>query len=170
MSGRYTAAERTAMIERYRDGERTVREAVAGASPDDLDARPAAPDEWTARQVVHHLADSEMISAFRLRKLIAEDSPVIEGYDEPRYARRLFYDDREIEPSLAALGAARATTAQILDRLTDAQWERSGVHTESGRYDVEDWLRIYSAHAHEHADQIRRALSTARAAGGPTSC
>ena len=167
---RYTPAERETLIGRYRDGERAVREAVAGATPDELDAQPAAPDEWTARQVVHHLADSEMISAYRLRRLIAEDFPVIEGYDEPRYARRLFYDDREIEPSLAALGAARATTAQILDRLTDDQWERSGIHSESGRYGVEDWLRIYSEHAHDHADQIRRAISVARAAGGPNSC
>jgi hypothetical protein len=167
---RYSPAERTALVARYRDGERAVREVVAGATPDELDGRPAASDEWTAREIVHHLADSEMISAYRLRKLIAEDGPVIEGYDEPRYARRLFYDDRDIEPSLAALGAARATTAQILDRLTEDQWGRSGVHTESGRYGVEDWLRIYSEHAHDHADQIRRALSTARAAGRPASC
>ena len=53
--------------------------------------------------VVHHLADSEMMSAMRLRRLIAEDDPVIQGYDEPLFARQLFYDDRPIEPALAAL-------------------------------------------------------------------
>jgi hypothetical protein len=109
--------------------------------------------------VIHHLGDSEMMSATRLRRLIAEDDPVIQGYDEPLFAQRLFYDDRPIEPSLAALGAARATTLQILERLTEDQWARVGTHTESGRYGVEDWLRIYAAHAHEHADQIERAMS-----------
>ena len=91
---RLTPAERAALIERYRDGHRVVLEALAGATDAELDAAPAAPDEWTARQVVHHLADSEMMSALRLRRLIADDHPVIEGYDEPRFARRLFYADR----------------------------------------------------------------------------
>ena len=169
-ANRLSPAERDALLARYRDGHRAVLEVLEGATEDDLNALPAAPDTWTARMVVHHLADSEMMSALRLRRLIAEDHPVIEGYDEPTFARRLFYDDRPIEPSLAALAAARATTLQILERLTEDQWAREGSHTESGRYSVEDWLRIYAAHAHEHADQIRRAISVGRAAGGPASC
>lgn len=168
-TGRLTASERETLIARYRDGHREVLDALAGTTATELDALPAAPDTWTARMVVHHLADSEMMSAMRLRRLIADDHPVIEGYDEPRFARRLFYDERPIEPALAALSAARATSAQILERLSDEQWAREGAHTESGRYGVEDWLRIYAAHAHDHADQIRRAVSVARAAAGPAS-
>jgi DinB superfamily len=169
-ANRLSPAERDALVARYRDGHRAVLDVLDGATEGDLNALPAAPDTWTARMVVHHLADSEMMSALRLRRLIAEDHPVIEGYDEPTFARRLFYDDRPIEPSLAALAAARATTLQILERLTEDQWARAGSHTESGRYSVEDWLRIYAAHAHEHADQICRAISVGRAAGGPASC
>jgi hypothetical protein len=169
-ASRLSQAERDALVDKYRDGHRAVLEVLEGATDDDLNALPAAPDTWTARMVVHHLADSEMMSALRLRRLIAEDHPVIEGYDEPTFARRLFYDDRPIEPALAAVAAARATTLQILERLTEAQWARGGVHTESGRYGVEDWLQIYAAHAHEHADQIRRAISVGRAASGPASC
>ena len=166
---RLTGAERDALIARYRDGHRAVLEVLDGATEADLDAPPAAPDAWTARMVVHHLADSEMMSAMRLRRLIAEDHPVIEGYDEPTFARRLFYDDRAIAPSLAAVDAARETTLQILEHLTEEQWGREGVHTESGRYGVEDWLQIYAAHCHDHADQIRRAISTGRTASGPGS-
>ncbi|HEX7474167.1 MAG TPA: DinB family protein [Candidatus Limnocylindrales bacterium] len=162
-TGRLAPSEREALIDRYRDGHRAVLDALAGTTEDELNALPAAPDTWTARMVVHHLADSEMMSAMRLRRLIADEHPVIEGYDEPRFARRLFYDDRPIEPALAALAAARATTLQILERLSDEQWAREGVHTESGRYGVEEWLRIYAAHAHDHADQIRRAISVGRA-------
>lgn len=167
---RLSAAERDALVAQYRDGYRAVAAVLEGATEDDLNALPAAPDTWTARMVVHHLADSEMMSAMRLRRLIAEDDPVIQGYDEPLFARILFYDDRPIEPSLAALAAARATTLQILERMSEDQWACEGVHTESGRYSVEDWLRIYAAHAHEHADQIRRAISVGRAANGPASC
>jgi hypothetical protein len=101
-----------------------------------------------------------MTSAVRLRLLIAEDNPAIVGYDQEAFVRRL-YPDRPIGPSLAAFEAAREATAPILRRLTEEQWGRVGTHSESGRYGVEDWLRIYAGHAHDHADQIRRARAAA---------
>ena len=88
--------------------------------------------EWTAREVVHHMADSEMTSAIRLRRLIAEDAPTIHGYDQEEYAQRLFYAERPIEASVETVAASRQTTGDILDRLTDEQWARGGTHTESG--------------------------------------
>jgi hypothetical protein len=153
-------AQRQVLIARYCDGGRVVREALAGITEAGLDTRPVD-GSWTAREVVHHLADSEMTSAMRLRRLIAEDRPVLEGYDENEFARRLYYGGRPIEPSLEALAAARRTTAAILDRLTEAEWTRAGTHSESGRYTVETWLEIYAAHAHDHAAQIARARSVA---------
>ena len=150
---------RSALIATYRQGYQAVVDALAGTTDADLDRR-AEPGEWSAREVVHHLADSEMTTAIRLRRLLAEDEPVINGYDEAEFARRLWYD-RPIEPSLAAFRGARESTASILDRLTDEQWSRSGTHTESGPYSVETWLEIYAAHGHDHADQIRRARGQA---------
>ena len=154
-------ADRTSLIDRYRAGYDAVVAALDGIDEAGLDARPG-PDEWTAREVVHHLADSEMTSALRLRKLVAEDSPRIEPYDEAGYARRLPYD-RPIEPSLEALRGARSSTASILERLPASAWSREGHHPEHDRYTVEDWLAIYAAHAFDHADQIRRARAAAPA-------
>ena len=114
---------RRELIERYRDGYGEVRRALDGCTAEELDRRPA-PGAWTAREIVHHLGDSEMTSAIRLRRLIAEDGPLIQGYDQEEYARRLFYD-RPIEASLAAFRAARESTAEILDRLTAEQWQRA---------------------------------------------
>ena len=148
--------ERRKLIAQYRDGYRAVAEVLDGITHQELDARPG-PGRWTAREIVHHLADSEMTSAIRLRKLIAEDSAVIHGYDQEEFARRLYYD-RPIEASLDAFRAARVATAELLDRLTPDQWAREGTHTESGRYSVTRWLEIYADHAHNHADQIRRAV------------
>src|SRR6185436_710226 len=56
--------------------------------------------------------------------------------------------------------ASREATAELLDRLTEAEWAREGTHTEHGRYGMDTWLNIYSAHAHDHADQIRRARAS----------
>ena len=151
---------RTRLVDKYKDGYRAVSDALAGATDRELDAHPA-PGKWSAREIVHHLADSEMTSAIRLRLLIASDRPQIMGYDEAEFARKLYYD-RPIESSLDAFKLARRTTGEILDRMTDAEWAREGTHTEVGRYTVEKWLEIYAAHAHNHAEQIRVARAAPR--------
>ena len=143
---------RNQLIDRYKDGYRVVAEALVGATDDELDVRPA-PGKWSAREIVHHLADSEMTSAIRLRLLLAQDRPEIVGYDQDEFARCLHYD-RPTGSSLDAFKAARRTTAEILDRMTDADWQREGTHSEIGRYTAERWLEIYAAHAHGHAEQI----------------
>lgn len=151
---------RKKLVDQYKDGYRIVADALVGADDEELDARPA-PNKWSAREIVHHLADSEMTSAIRLRLLIASDRPNIVGYDQEEFARRLYYD-RPIEASLEAFKAARRTTAEILDRLTEAEWAREGTHTEVGNYSVERWLEIYAPHAHGHAEQIRVARDAAK--------
>lgn len=151
---------RRTLIEKYKDGFRAVIDALQGISEKELDAHPA-PGKWSAREIVHHLADSEMTSAIRFRRLLAEDRPLIQGYDQDEFARRLYYN-RPIHASLEAFRAARTTTAEILERMTEAEWAREGTHTESGRYTVERWLEIYAKHAHDHADQIRRARTAAK--------
>ncbi len=150
------ASERTALIDRYRTGTADVQDALAGATDEELDRPPADVDDWTARQVAHHLADSESMAYIRLRRILAEDAPLIAGYDEPEWARRLHYD-RPISSSVAVLGAVRRASLELLEALDEAEWSRAGTHSESGPYSVEDWLRIYASHAHDHADQIRAA-------------
>ena len=152
------AAEREALIDQYEDGFRAVNAALEAITDAELEAR-EAPAEWSPREIVHHLADSEMTAAIRLRLLIAQDAPTLVGYDQEAFVRHL-YPDRPITPSLAAFEAARAATAPILRRLSEEQWRRAGTHSESGTYTVEDWLRIYGGHAHDHADQIRCARAT----------
>ena len=151
---------RQKLIAQYKDGYRAVAEALAGATDQELDAHPA-PGKWSAREIAHHLADSEMTAAIRLRLLIATERPQIVGFDQEEFARRLYYD-RPIEASVEAFKSARRTTAEILDRMTEAEWAREGTHSEHGRYTVERWLEIYAAHAHNHAEQIRVARGAAQ--------
>jgi hypothetical protein len=105
---------------------------------------------------VHHLADSEGQSATRLRKLLSEPFPVIQGYDQDEWAKALRYSERPFEPALAAFKAARETTTQLIEMMSEADWHRHGWHTDAGSYHAERWLEIYAAHAHGHAEQIRR--------------
>jgi len=150
-----TVDERKALIAKYAAGYDEVVDALEGISKDRLTAH-LIPGKWSACEIVQHLADSEMTSALRLRRLLVEDRPVIQGYDQELFASRLNYNEREIAPALEAFRAARTTTLQLLELMTEDDWQREGTHTESGRYTAEDWLKIYAAHAHGHADQIRR--------------
>lgn len=150
-----TNDERATLIDRYSQGGDEVSKSLDGFPAAQLTDHPI-PDKWSAAEIVQHLSDSEMISAIRLRRLIAEQNPVIYGYDQEHYARALLYNDRDIAPALANFRAVRDVTTQLLRLLTEDQWRRPGWHTENGAYDAEGWLRIYAAHAHGHADQIRR--------------
>jgi hypothetical protein len=150
---------RNTLIAQYKEGYRAVSDALAAATDTELDTRPA-PGKWTAREIVHHLAESEMRAALRVRDLLAADRPAIAGYDQEEFARRLHYD-RPIAASLAAFKAARDVTGELLDRLSDSDWTREGTHSEHGRYGMDTWLTIYAKHAHDHADQIRQARAHA---------
>jgi len=155
--------ERDLLIAQYRDGYRVVSDALLKITAAELDASPA-PGKWTPRQIVHHLADGEMTAAVRFRLLIAEDRPAIKGYDQDRFAERLHYD-RPYEASLELFRATRASTAELMAGLSEAEWLREGTHSDIGRFGLDTWLRIYAPHAHQHAEQIRIARSAASTAG-----
>jgi len=154
-----TPEERTELIAKYASGYDEVMKALDGFPVDSLGAHPI-PGKWSAREIVHHLGDSESTGGFRLRKLLAEDNPVIEAYNEAEFARKLKYNERDMAPALEAFRLARVTTQQVLALMTEADWAREGTHTESGRYTAENWLTIYAKHAHNHASQIQRLRDT----------
>jgi hypothetical protein len=150
-----TKQKRVRLIKKYSAGYDKVVRALEGFPTRKLTARPF-PGKWTAAEIVHHLADSEMISAIRLRHLLAQDRPVIHAYDQAVFAARLRYNERELAPALEAFRAARSTSVQLLERMTARDWARQAWHTEGGPYGPERWLEIYAVHAHNHAQQIAR--------------
>lgn len=144
-------------ISNYIKATDSVDEALAQAG--DLDNKAA--QGWSARMVVHHLADSETSSYSRLRSLLAEKTPpTLIGYDEDNWAKTaaLGYETGDIKNSLAVYKAVRAATADVLNRLTISDLTKEGIHSERGKYTVADWLRIYSKHPVDHAEQITKAF------------
>jgi hypothetical protein len=150
--------DRAALIQKYLEGPDVLEAALREIGESGLDHKPAD-GGWSPREIVHHTADSEITSAVRLRRLVVEDNPPITGYDPDEFSRRLRYSSRPIEPSLAAIRAALESTASILKGLTEEEWSRAGTHSEMGEYSIDTWLRIYSNHCHDHAEQARRAVA-----------
>ena len=148
-----TKHERDTLIQQYADGPRRLREALAKV-PDAARTWRPAPGEWSAHEVICHCADSETNAYARIRFVVAEKEPVIQGYDQEVWARTFDYHALPLEPALATVEAVRASTAALLRTFSDADWAKKGHHTESGPYGAEPWLRIYADHLENHARQI----------------
>jgi hypothetical protein len=149
-----TNGERTALIDQYAEGYEVLLKAWQEVPPE---LRKWRPDEtsWSAHENIVHCADSEMVSATRIRFLISEPNAIITGYDQDEWVDIFRYHDRDIDVSFDAIRAARAYTVPVLRAMPDAAWSATGSHTQSGRYSATDWLNIYARHLHGHADQIR---------------
>ena len=119
-----------------------------------------AENEWSARQCIHHMADSEAQSYARLRRLVAEpEGSIIQGYDEAAWANapKLAYADGDVTNSIAVFAAVRASSLDLIKRLDESDLEKFGEHTEAGKYTIARWLETYTRHPYDHGDQLVRA-------------
>jgi hypothetical protein len=145
-----------ALLDRFRRGPEVVAAALTGAAGAEVDYR-AEPDAWCVRQIVAHLADSEMVGMFRMRRIIAEDNPTIEAYDERAWSEKLDYGKRKYSAALETFRRTRAENYDLLKDLPREAFDRTGVHSERGPLTLLDLLSTYAEHAEKHAQQIQRA-------------
>ena len=150
----------SAAIEKYLEGPIRVRQAIAGMSREQLIARPIV-GKWSTLEVVAHLVDSEIAWCHRMRRVIAEDRPLLIGYDESKFTASLAYNDRDLDAELSLLDALRNQMAVILRALPESAWSREGVHNERGLIRLDEMVRVESEHILHHIQQIdgkRKAL------------
>lgn len=153
----------TERIADYAAGTDHFLAALAPVTTENLDRH--VPDGWSARQVIHHVADSEAQSYARLRRLLAEPvGSIIQGYDEAAWAEcaTLGYRDLAIENSVAVFRAVRHASLDVLGRIAPSDLERYGEHSEVGHYTLDRWLDVYTRHPHDHAAQLTEAINASR--------
>jgi uncharacterized damage-inducible protein DinB len=153
----------TERIDAYLAGPPALRRAVQGMSPEQLRARPVA-GKWSTMEVVCHLGDSEQAWCHRLKRVIAEERPLLIGYDETRFTAALGYHGCDLEEELALIDAARRQMARILRALPESAWSRQGVHNERGLMTLEQMLQAEIDHIPHH---IRHILDKRKALGLP---
>ncbi len=144
----------------YQSATQYFEKLVSRLSAKDLDKGESG--EWTPRQVIHHMADSEAQSYARIRRLVAEpEGSVIQGYDEGLWAQShiLGYTELPVENSLAIFSSVRAGSLEIIKRLSLADLERFGQHTEAGKYTIAKWLQTYTNHPQDHGGQIEKVIN-----------
>src|SRR5262249_57588711 len=119
------------LIDAYLASLPQLRRAVADLSPEQLQARPV-PGKWSTIEVVCHLVDSEQAWCHRMKRVIAEERPLLIGYDESRFTAALDYHKHDVNAELTLLESMRYQMAAILRGVPDASWVRTGVHSERG--------------------------------------
>lgn len=137
------------LIDQYLEGPRQLRDAVAGMSPEQVRARPIA-GKWSTLEVVAHLADFDPILADRMKRVIAEENPMLVGADENKFAGALAYGDRDLEEELTLIEKTRSQLARILRKLPETALARVGTHTERGPRTLEQLLTTSIGHIPHH--------------------
>jgi hypothetical protein len=139
-----------------------LRQRLAGVPAGQL-AIPEAPGKWSVRQVLQHLADSELVGGFRFRMILAHDRPPLVGYDQDLWAARLHYERADPQVALNEFETLRRANVRLLTGLPPEDLQRVGVHAERGDESVDRLLKLYAGHDLLHLRQVDRILTAAPA-------
>jgi hypothetical protein len=137
----------------------TLTALLAAIPPALLDRRPA-PEKWSIREIVAHLADDELVGAYRVRLILAAPGTAIQAFDQDRWAETGRYASTDPSRTLALFRALREANLELWHRLSPAEWERAGVHAERGVESIRDIVTYYAGHDVNHFAQIEAILAS----------
>lgn len=146
------------LLAALRSGPEQARREVAGLNTAQLAVSPA-PGKWTITQIVAHLADLEEVLwvPMRLRPIVEQDHPTLPpSIDPDAWALERRYEDTPVRVWLQRFGEARARTIEWLMALAPEQWQRTGLHPESGAVTLAEIAQRIPRHDENHLNQIRR--------------
>lgn len=141
------------LLARYEAGVTQLRDVLAIVPSEQWDTEPN-PGEWTARQVIVHLADSEIVGAARIRQILAEHEPQLIAYDQEAWAQRLGYAQAAVEEAAALAIVLRRSTLTLLKQASTEDWQRRGLHQKRGWMRLADLVELYIGHVDSHIAQL----------------
>jgi hypothetical protein len=150
----YSPEERMAFIQTIRELPAILEDFVKDFTEKQWDT-PYRDGGWTARQVVHHLADSHMNAYIRIKWTLTEETPLIKAYDEKRWAET---PEVALHPglSLSLLSSLHSKWVALLERIPEEGLRRAFTHPESGKHvSIERMLALYAWHCTHHLGHLR---------------
>lgn len=142
------------LLQQYEQGADLLRTAVSNARNDQFGITPI-PGKWSIRQVVCHLADFEPIYADRMKRVLVEENPTMFGGDPDVFAEGLHYENRNVYEELDLISVTRKQMARILRQTDVEDFQRTGVHSESGPLTLETLLERITQHIPHHVKFIQ---------------
>jgi hypothetical protein len=135
-----------------------VEQLAAAVSAEQLSRAPA-PAEWSPREVLSHLADSDLMCAVRVRMIVTQDRPSLVGYDQDAWTARFGGLDADARETIERWQVLRRANLRTYASLSPDEWQRFGVHTERGAESARLTVQMQAGHDRMHLDQVRRALT-----------
>ena len=140
---------------------KTLDRLIGGVSIASLRRRPA-PEKWSVSDIVAHLADGEIVGAFRMRFILGSPGAPIVAYDQDIWVTSGHYDKRDPRKSLEQFRVLREGNLSLLRSLEPEQWKHYGIHSERGQETIEHMVRMFAAHDINHVQQIAKILDDPR--------
>jgi len=147
-------SELTELLERFRRGPELLASLMTGAAGPELDFT-TAPGKWSVRQIVSHLADSEIVASDRFRRAIAEDNPTLLNYDQDAWAKNLNYGRRRTSEAIETMRRLRTENYDLLKELPAEAFARTATHAVRGTVTLRDLVETFAKHVESHALQIK---------------
>jgi uncharacterized damage-inducible protein DinB len=147
------------IIDKYESGGDTLKKAIVGLTKQDLLWAPPPETKignWSIQQIVLHLMDADLIWAARMKRIIAEENPLIIGYNESQFATNLFYTEQDAQNSAQILDLNRRQFAIVLRKLPDSAFARTGCHNERGFITLAQSVEGMAQHMDHHVGFIRK--------------
>jgi hypothetical protein len=149
-----TPEERSKIIESYGMAYQALLAALQRFPKEMWQFKPA-PDAWSIHEMIVHIADSEVSSYIRCRRLIVEPGSIVVGYDQDKWAQELDYHSQSAEDALELFKYLRNSSYLLIQDLPAATWSNTVEHTERGTLSMDDWLKIYEHHIPAHIEQMQ---------------
>jgi hypothetical protein len=143
------------LVQKYAAGHSLLLEALVGVSEAELNYKPA-PEKWSIKEIIVHVSDAEMIAVHRMKKVIAEDNPLLLKFDPDLWSGRLHYEESDMQLYLELFKGLRLGMVAILAKLKEADWQRTGIHNTAGRQTLHDIVSMFVGHIETHVRQIER--------------
>jgi uncharacterized damage-inducible protein DinB len=143
------------LIINYANGYQSLLDAIHGLSDEELSFKPT-PKSWSIKEILVHIADAELVGIHRMKKVLSEENPLLTDYNQDLWANRLDYTQLDYQQYLALFKLLRESFIPVLNRLTEEDMLRTGIHTEVGKLTLKDLLQNYINHINDHLKQIQR--------------
>ncbi|MCC6682582.1 MAG: DinB family protein [Phycisphaeraceae bacterium] len=137
------------LIDRFEDGGLQLRGAIKTVSPDIAKLR-SAPGTWSIHELVIHLADMDAIGIDRMKRVVAEERPALANADETAFIEKLHPHAQSMDEAAMLFDIGRRQWARVLRQLSDAEFQRSGLHSVDGAVTLERLLQRYADHLDHH--------------------
>lgn len=133
-------------------------ERILVRAPAEMLSRSPGPGRWSIAEIIAHLADDELVGAYRIRMILSAPGTDIQAFDQDVWASTGRYASRDVATSLALFRLLREANLALLRQLSPEEWERFGIHAERGRESVRDVARYFAGHDVNHIRQIEAIL------------